>query len=209
MGLWRLFLILAVGVMIPFVVWGAQFEAWLSGEAAVEWLRGLGGWGWLGGIGILMADLFLPVPGTAVMSALGFVYGPWVGGVVSAAGSFLSGTLAYGLTRWLDVRWVARLAGERELERCRALFESSGAWLVALSRWLPILPEVVACLAGLSRMRGRIFFPALACGSVPLGFVFAAIGAAGQDHPGLALGLSAVLPAFLMVVGRRWFAGWR
>lgn len=204
MRLLRLFLILAVVVMIPFLLWGDRFEAWFTGDAAVAWLRGLGPWGWLGGIGLLMADLFLPVPGTAVMSALGFLYGPWTGGAVSALGSFLSGSLAYGLTRWIHPRWAARLAGEEGLQKYHDLFARSGAWIVALSRWLPVLPEVVACLAGLSRMPARVFFIALACGSLPLGFAFAAIGAAGQQNPALALALSALVPAGLIVFARRW-----
>lgn len=204
MRILRLFAILAVVVLVPFLLWGDRFDAWFSGDAAVEWLRGLGPWGWLGGIGLLMADLVLPVPGTAVMSALGFVYGPWTGGVVSAIGSFLSGSLAYGLTRWIDPKWAAKLAGEAELKRHQELFAKSGAWIVALSRWLPLLPEVVACLAGLSRMPARPFFVALACGSLPLGFAFAAIGAAGHRNPGLALALSALVPAVLILAARRW-----
>ena len=204
MRLARLVLILTAVLCLPFVFWGSRFEAWFTGDAAVRWLRELGPWGWLGGVGLLVSDLFLPVPATAVMSALGFVHGPWVGGTMSAAGSFLAGALAYGLTRWIGPRWAARLAGEEELRKYEALFARSGAWIVALSRWLPLLPEVVACLAGLSRMPARVFFVALACGSVPLGFVFAAIGAAGQSRPALALTLSIVIPALLIVAGRRW-----
>lgn len=204
MRLLRLFLILAATVMIPFLIWGGRFEEWFTGEAAVAWLRGLGPWAWLGGTALLMADLFLPVPGTAVMSALGFLYGPWTGGAISALGSFLSGSLAYGLTRWLHPRWAAQLAGEDGLRKYHDLFARSGMWIVALSRWLPVLPEVVACLAGLSRMPARAFFTALACGSLPLGFAFAAIGAAGQQNPALALTLSALVPAALIAVARRW-----
>jgi uncharacterized membrane protein YdjX (TVP38/TMEM64 family) len=204
MRMLRLFLILTVAVIIPFVVWGGRFEAWLTGDAAVAWLRGLGAWGWLGGIGLLVADVVLPIPGTAVMSALGFLYGVWIGGAISAAGSFLSGSMAYGLTRWINPRWAVRLAGAAEIKKYEALFARSGVWIVALSRWLPVLPEVVACLAGLSRMPPRLFFPALACGSLPLGFAFAAIGEAGHRSPAQALVLSALIPAMLIFAGRRW-----
>jgi uncharacterized membrane protein YdjX (TVP38/TMEM64 family) len=68
---------------------------------------------------------------------------------------------------------------------------------VALSRWLPLLPEVIACLAGLTRMPLRTFTLSLAVGSVPMGFVYAAIGAAGQSRPGLALSLSIIVPAVM------------
>lgn len=205
--MWRLFLILTVVLCVPFVIWGDRFEAWFTGDAAVQWLRGLGAWGWIAGIGLLIGDLLLPVPATAVIGALGFVYGFAVGAAVGAAGSFLSGALAYGLTRALGPAFAAKLAGEAELRRYEGLFERSGWWIVALSRWLPLLPEVVACLAGMSRMPARKFFASLAVGSVPLGVVYAAIGAAGQDRPGLALGLSAALPAVFILLGRRWLKG--
>ena len=80
--------------------------------------------------------------------------------------------------------WAARLA-------------QRGGWLVALSRWMPVLPEAVACLAGLSNMRWRVFLPALACGSVPTGFVFAGIGHLGQSEPAWAFALSAIVPILL------------
>jgi uncharacterized membrane protein YdjX (TVP38/TMEM64 family) len=49
----------------------------------------------------------------------------------------------------------------------------------------------------------RLFVTALACGSFPVGFVYAAIGAAGIDRPALALGLSALLPVALWFVARK------
>jgi uncharacterized membrane protein YdjX (TVP38/TMEM64 family) len=60
-----------------------------------------------------------------------------------------------------------------------------------------VFPEVIACMAGLARMPPMPFFIALFCGSAPLGFVFAAIGHAGVDHPVLAIALSAGLPPLL------------
>ena len=84
-----------------------------------------------------------------------------------------------------------------------------GAWLVVLSRWLPIFPEVIACLAGLARMPPLSFFAALACGSAPLGFVFAAIGHAGVSHPVLAIALSAGLPPLLWLAVQPYFVAKR
>jgi uncharacterized membrane protein YdjX (TVP38/TMEM64 family) len=69
--------------------------------------------------------------------------------------------------------------------------------LVVISRWLPLFPEVIACMAGLVRMPARLFLLALACGSLPLGFVYVGIGATGIERPALALGLSAGFPPLL------------
>ena len=139
------------------------------------------------------------------MSALGLAYGTWLGGLYAAAGTMLAGLVAYALSRWLGRPLALRLAGEEGLRAGEGLFARGGAWLVAGSRCLPILPEAVACLAGLHRMPFRTFLFALACGSVPTGFLFAGIGALGQAEPAWALGLSVVVPVALWLAARRWF----
>jgi uncharacterized membrane protein YdjX (TVP38/TMEM64 family) len=192
-----LFLLLTLAVVIPFLIWGAGFERSFGADGAVAWLAGWGRWAGLAGILLLVSDLFLPIPATAVMAALGFVYGPLAGGLLATLGGFLSGALAYSLCRWFGRAAALRLLGAEDLADGERLFARAGGWLVVLSRWLPVLPEVVACMAGLARMPPRAFFVALACGSAPLGFVFAAIGHAGADHPILAIALSACLPPLL------------
>jgi len=200
MRIWLIFLVLALLMTVPFVIWGEDYRQLFSEQGSVEWLRQYGA---LAGIGLLIADLFLPVPGTVVMSAMGYVYGPWWGGLFSSVGSVLGGLLAYGLCRALGHRAAVWLAGEKDLEKGERFFRNGGGWVVTLSRWLPLLPEVVACMAGLTRMPLRIFLVALLCGSLPLGFVFAAVGAAGKDTPGLALALSAGIPVLMWLVARK------
>lgn len=207
MRLLGLFLILAAAVMIPFLIWGDWFMQQFDQAGAAGWLERLGPWAWLAAIGLLVADLFLPVPATPVMSALGWVYGPWLGGGIGAAGSFLSGWLAYALCRKLGERVAMKILGEKDLDRGRAFFAKVGGWGIALTRWVPILPEVACCMAGLTRMPARQFLPALACGSLPLAFTYAWIGAQGRDQPGWALAgwlLVAVVPILLWAITAAW-----
>ncbi|MGV3533962.1 MAG: TVP38/TMEM64 family protein [Chthoniobacteraceae bacterium] len=194
-----LWIALALGVLflIPFGIWGDSFTAWFTGDAAVEWVRSWGTWGCLAVAVLLCADLILPLPATGVMSAAGYLYGTLVGGTISAAGSFASGLLAYGLCRAMGHRAAVFLAGEKDLAKGESLFRRKGAWLVAASRCLPLFPEVVACLAGLTRMPLGTFCIALACGSIPMGFIYAAIGARGQENPAAALALSVLVPLLL------------
>ena len=201
--LW-LAILLAVLLALPFLFFGDEFEAWFTGDAAIVRLRGCGAWAWAAILGLLAADLMLPLPGTAVMSAGGFIYGALLGGAIAATGSFLSGLLAYALCRRFGHGLAVRLAGPADLAQGAALFRTRGPWLVALSRALPLLPEVIACLAGLTGMPLRSFVISLAYGCVPVGFIFAAIGAAGQAQPGLALALSVAVPAILWA-GAQWF----
>lgn len=192
-----IFVILAILVLIPFLIWGEGFEQKLGLAGAVDWLREYGRWAWAAGVLLLISDLFLPIPATAVMAALGFVYGPVAGGLIASSGSFLSGAFAYLLCRRFGRPVAARVLGSQALVDGERLFARVGGWLVVLSRWLPVFPEVIACMAGLSRMPPAPFFVALACGSAPLGFVFAVIGHAGVDYPVLAIALSAGLPPLL------------
>ena len=194
--LW-IFLGLAAALLIPLGVWGNALAATFTQEGAVDWLEQFGAWAWVAGIGLLMGDLLLPIPGTAVMAALGLVYGPVLGGLIGGGGSFLSGSLAYGLCRAIGRKAALRILGEKDLKRGEKLFSEVGGWLVVLSRWLPLFPEVIACMAGLTRMSARTFHVAMACGSFPLGLVFAFIGYKGTDHPTMAIVLSAVLPPIL------------
>lgn len=204
-----LFFALILLVMVPFLLWGEHFEDAMTLEGTVAKMRATGKWAWLVGITLLILDLFLPILGTVVMSALGLIYGWVLGGILASLGSIAAGLLAYGLCYRLGRRGALRLAGEQSLREGERLFQGElGGWLVALSRWMPVLPEVVACLAGISHMPLRRFFPALCVGSVPMGFVFARIGEAGENQPGLALLLSAGLPPLIWALFRSFYL-WR
>ena len=207
--LFAVFVILAILVLIPFLIWGEGFEQRFGQAGAIEWLRDHGRWAWAAAIVLLVSDLFLPIPATAVMAALGYIYGPIAGGLIATIGSFCSGALAYLLCRNLGRPVAVRVLGERDLVEGERLFAKVGGWLVVLSRWLPIFPEVIACMAGLARMPRVRFFAALACGSAPLGFVFAAIGHAGVAHPVLAIALSAGLPPLLWLAVQPYFSAKR
>lgn len=205
-GTWPLLLIvfiLLVIIVVPFAIWGGRFDELLSFEGSQAWMTQYGRWTWLAGIVLLVADILLPIPSTVVMSALGWLYGWWWGGWIASAGSMLSGITAYGLCRWLGrpaARWIA---GEDGIHRGEEIFAKGGGWLVALSRWTPVLPEAVACLAGIVKMSWRVFVVALACGSLPLGFTFAAIGHVGQAQPILATLLSGGAPVVLWLLAGR------
>ena len=201
-----LFLVLAACVLVPFFLWGGTFETAMEPAKLARAFHESRAWAWAAGFTLLVADVFLPVPGTAVMSALGLVYGWLVGGILASSGSMGGGLLAYGLCRRLGRRAATWLAEEKGLAEGERLFQGElGGWVVALSRWMPVFPEVVACLAGLSRMPLRRFLPALAAGSLPLGFVFAVIGHRGAVNPLPALFLSAILPPLIWGAVRIWF----
>lgn len=198
------FFLFAALVLIPFAIWGEGLEVMFSQEGTIAWLYEYGTWAWLVGIGLLMADLLLPLPNSLIMSAFGYLYGWFWGGVLAVAGSFLAGALGYELCRRVGEKAVVWILGEKDRSRGERLFATSGGWLIALSRWLPVLTEVIACLAGLNRMPVRSFYLSLFAGTVPLGFTYAAIGALGVENPLWALGISVGLPPILWWMFRSW-----
>ncbi len=195
--------VLGVLVALPFAIWGDQVEAVLTIDGAVKWMRGTG-WAGLAGVGLIVSDIAIPIPSTAVMAGLGILYGPFVGGVLSAIGSILAGSLGYWICRALGPKTAEWLAGQDGMRKAQSLFDQWGLPIVALSRWVPVLPETVAFLAGLIRMPFPRFFGALACGSVPLGFVFATAGHLGREAPILVVILCALTPVAMLLGWRFW-----
>lgn len=193
-------LFLTVTLALPFAFFGDTVEALFTGDKSVQMIRDSGALGPLLAIVMLVGDLVLPIPTTAVFAALGIVYGPWLGGLIASFGSFLAGVCGYTLCRRFGLPVAQALAGADSMASGERLFERAGGWLVAFSRWLPLLPEVVSCLAGLSRMPLKPFLFALLCGVIPVGFVFAAIGHSGASRPLLTLTLSALAPLVLWFI---------
>ncbi|MCW1886912.1 VTT domain-containing protein [Luteolibacter flavescens] len=197
------FIAISAVILLGWVLWGGSWEESFSLAGSVAWLERAGPWAWAAGIWLLAADLVLPVPGTVVMSALGYVYGLALGGLVAAAGSMTAGLCGYGVGRLVGERAARKLLGDRDFEKGRLLFARGGGWMIALSRSLPILPEAISCTAGLVRMPFGRFVASLACGSLPVGYLFAWIGAAGREAPGWALVFSLLVPAVLWLAARK------
>ncbi len=197
--LW-LFFGLVVLIVVPFVLWGDTWTQRFSLSGSISWLQNYGRWAWLAGILLLIADIVLPVPGTLVMSALGYIYGPVLGSLFAAVGSFSAGVVGYWACRALGQRAAVAILGKQGLEKGRKMFDRVGGWLVVLSRWMPVFPEVIACMAGLNRMSVLVFHLALVCSAIPMGIVYAVIGHAGAENLTWALMVSAGLPPIIWLV---------
>lgn len=188
------FLTLALVFAVSFYFFGEQAETVFSQERCIRWFANHKNAGWIFGMGLLVSDILLPVPATGIMAALGAVYGLVPGSCISFAGSMLAGLAGYGAARLPGKKAVRYLATDPEMERFKAFFDRYGGYAVILSRTVPILPETISILAGLSRMEFPRFLAALAAGTLPVSVLFTWMGTGqGLGQPAGIL-LAVVLP---------------
>jgi len=188
-----------------FALWGEHFELLFSQQACAAWFAQMKPYAWLIGIGLLIGDLVLPIPATGIMAALGAVYGLWTGAMISILGSTMAGFTGYGLARFAGRRISRYLAGEKELDRFTFFFNKWGGAAIIVSRIMPILPEVMVILAGLSRMKPINFSIALLLGTVPTCFLFTSMGQAAQQQPVWGIGTAVFVPLLIWPVFLRFF----
>ena len=168
------------------------------------WLAGSAGAAAAVGVGLLVLDVFLPVPSSLVMVAHGALFGVAGGTLLSLAGGVGAGVLGFALGRWGSPLLLARVPPE-ERRRADALLERWGALAVVVTRPVPILAETVAILAGASPLGWPRFLLATAAGTLPAALLYAVTGAtaARLGNAFLVFGL------VLLVAGAFWWAGRR
>ena len=188
-------------ILVGFVTFGLVMF-FILGDALVErsWLDTFGPWIWLVAVLLLVADIILPIPTTLIITVMGQKYGPILGGLIGTLGSFCAGAIAYGLTRMLGPRFARWILAE-ELETAEHFFNERGAFTVACSRWLPLLPEAISCMAGLARMPFGKYCLALLSGAVPMCFAYAALAQASKNE------LVPLMISILLPIPIWWIAG--
>jgi len=191
----------------PYFIWHEQMDAYFASESYRQWLISVRPYAWIVGIGLIVCDLFLPIPVPPIMAAMGALYGTIVGGLIATTGSILAGLCAYGLSRLLGLKAARFLASEGELAVLQRFFDSWGAAGIIASRALPVIPEVMTILAGLAKMHFGRFVLSLSLGSVAVGFALAWVGEATGTSSSLLLVLT-LIPAcgwcvYVVATGQR------
>jgi len=128
-------------------------------------------------IALLFIDLFVAVPTLMVTILAGFFLGFPIGAATAFAGMSLAAFGGYGLSRkWGDA--IVRLLVKQETARDEmiAAFHKSGPAMITLSRAAPIVPEVTACMAGVTRMPFMRYLLFYSLGTLPYVIVAAYAG---------------------------------
>lgn len=189
--------------LVPFVLFGTRLDqlvaTWLEPRPAPATLALLE-------VGVLAADLLLPVPSSMVATLGGAELGIGLGTACAFLGLTAGSLAGWWLGRAAGAGPLARLgiADRRDLERRQ---RQLGPLLVVLTRPLPIVAEAAALVAGGSGMRLADFLPAAASGNLVIALLWSAAGGLGRAADSLPLVLvwSLVIPvalAWLAVRGR-------
>lgn len=204
-GIWRLFLIVCVALLVPivpFLVFGeaieGQVEEWLT-PPPPDWQLALLT------VGVLSTDILLPVPSSLVSTLAGAQLGVVAATAASWLGMMLSASLGFGLARSFGRSLALRFCQPDDLERLDHFGRCYGAWTVVATRALPVLAEAAVFVVGLSELSWRRFLPPMMLSNLGIALVYALLGhfARSQGALTLALAASIALPLLAATIARR------
>jgi len=153
------------------------------------------------GVGLLVVDVVLPVPASAVMIANGAVFGLWPGSMLSLIGGTLATVAGHFVGRG-SRPVVDRLLSADQQRRGAELITRHGLWAIFASRPVPVLAETVAILSGTTTaLRWWQVAVAGAAGNLVPAVAYAAVGsAASSSANGLVVVLAVLFLAALVWV---------
>lgn len=197
---------LLAALIVPFILFEERVLAW------VAWLRGsdlaLAITG-LAFVGLLVADVFAPVPSSLVGVALGGMFGAAGGVLLCWLGLMGGALLGYGAGRWLGPPLVRAAVGPADLRVLERLVARHGLWALVILRAVPVLAEASALIAGAARFRMVHFGLAMALSNLGIALVYAPLGAisTGPGSMGLALAGAIAVPALAWLAARPFTRG--
>jgi uncharacterized membrane protein YdjX (TVP38/TMEM64 family) len=155
--------------------------AGVSPSEAQRWVEGAGAAGSLvfvlagGALGLVL------FPGHVTAAVAGVLFGTLAGTALMLAAALLGAGLALLVARRLGADALYSLLGERARQR-HAWVSENGFAAVLACRLAPGVPAgIVNYLAGLTAIRARAFFAAVALGALPKTIAYVALGGALSD----------------------------
>lgn len=117
---------------------------------------------------LLFLDLFVAVPTLTITILAGFFLGFPLGFTAAFVGMASAAFSGYAISsRWGKKAIAFLVKDPNERENLVEAFTKSGPAMIMLSRALPILPEVTACMAGATRMGIAKYALCFVIGTVP------------------------------------------
>lgn len=189
--------------ILPFVLLGEGFEerlqTWLSAKTHAREIV-------MGVVGLLAADMVLPVPSSVVSTLAGARLGVGAATAASWLGMTIGSICGFALARWWGEPLARRLSGDEDMDRLEHVTGRFGAFALAMTRPVPILAEATVFLLGATGLPWKKFLPIACLSNLAIAFVYALLGWLSFERGQLAIALAASigLPVIATLVARRW-----
>ena len=147
-------------------------------------------------VGILAADIVLPVPSGPVSTLAGSHLGVVLGTAASTLGMTLGAAIAFAVARRFGIDKKDRDVRDGDVSETA---NQHGPWMLVLTRPLPIIAEAAVLLAGGFGMPWRSFLPAIVVSNLAISATYATFGRHAAAHGWLPLAVCASVAAPLAV----------
>jgi uncharacterized membrane protein YdjX (TVP38/TMEM64 family) len=187
--------------IVPFLGFGpwleGRIEGWLDPPPSPALVA-------LASVALLSTDLLLPIPSSVVSTVAGAQLGIALGTVTSWLGMTLGAAGGFALAKALGRPLASRLSSDVDLVRLETVSRQYGAWILIVTRALPILAEAAVLLLGATRLPWRRFLPAVMLSNLGIAAVYSALGhfARGGEQMPLAIAASIALPLLATTMAR-------
>lgn len=184
-------LALAVLIVAVYFLWQPVTDFFGNQETMREFIESLGVWGPLAMIALQIVQVVIaPIPGQFTSLASGFLYG-WWGLLITVVGSTLGFIVVIALSRRFGRPLLEKFFKPDQIKKFDFVTER-GAFVLFLIFLLPAFPDdLVAYLAGLTKVRFRNLVLIAVIGRFPGYLVLNMIGSSAQEqNTGLIIGLA-------------------
>ncbi|MEX0677554.1 MAG: VTT domain-containing protein [Pirellulales bacterium] len=200
----RPLLLVGLALLVPIVPF-LGFGPWLEGRIE-GWLDPPPPPGMvaLGTVALLSTDVLLPIPSSVVSTVAGAQLGIALATLASWLGMTLGAAAGFVLARAFGRPLAERLSSADDLDHLDAVSRRYGAWILIVTRAMPILAEAAVLLLGAAGLPWRRFWPATMLSNLGIAAVYSVLGhfARGGGQMPLAIAASIALPLLATTMAR-------
>ena len=194
--------------VLPFLLFGGQFDNWLRGFAERPPSNGVIT---AAVVGLLAADIFLPIPSSVISTLSGWQLGWWRGTLATWIGMNLGAAIGFALARIWGHPLALWFSTQDALDRMRQIADRYGPFVVILTRAVPVFAEASVLLVGIHGLSWRRFLLAAVLSNLGIALAYAAFGDYAEQHQWLPLALtvSIAMPVCVAAAAHRLLPGKR
>jgi len=155
-------------------------------------------------IGLLFMDLFIAVPTLAVSILSGYLLGFGLGFGSALTGLIAVGLVGYAISRRFGPYMISLLLRDAsERQQLIQTFSNYGFSMILVCRAIPMLPEVCACIAGMTKMPLSRFMLAWLISTIPYALIASYAGSISSVENPMPAIYAAIALSLVMWIG--WF----